>query len=165
MLDIYISICLKYILYIVVLHCFEIRLPQWYLKIGHSYTTITTHWNCAVDTDSRKIYVVWNSIYGHALNLFLHFVEIVATSPQYYALELYIFIFIYIAIICYLLITKTASHNMRFPTKSGLVSVIAEFMERCDNISMCRKSKLCHGFELSSGTWNHQMRLGVFVVV
>jgi hypothetical protein len=69
----------------------------------------------------------------------LHFVEIVATSPQYYALELYIFIFIYISIICYLLITKTASHDMCFPTKSGLVSVTAEFMERCGNIFMCRK--------------------------
>jgi hypothetical protein len=90
----------------------------------------------------------------HALNLFLHFVEIVATSPQYYALELYIFIFIYIVIICYLLITKTALHGMCFPTKSDLMSDAAEFVERCDSVSMCRKSKLCHGFELSSATWN-----------
>jgi hypothetical protein len=107
---------------------------------------------------------MWNSIHNHALNLFLHFIETVATSSQYYALELYIFIFIYIGIICYLLVTKTASHGMCFPTKSGLMSVAAEFVERCDSVSMCRKSKLCHGFELSSLTWN-LMRLDVFMVV
>jgi hypothetical protein len=74
--------------------------------------------------DSRKNCVVWNLPHDHALNLLLYFVEIVATSPF-----------------------------VSLP-RVVLVYVTAELVERYGDNSMYRKSEMCHGFELSSATWN-----------